>query len=137
MIINLTRKDETKRVRKIYNEKREVKLRRVQNHNQKIKDLMQKQKLDQIRGSTYESGVALKGLLPTEVQKKDAEMKEKGKVICKHPGCYVKGHKSLRIKKCKYNHCTDEDNLHDEIDREMRRLFPESYGELFFFFYFS
>ena len=34
---NLRRKDETKRVRKAYNEIREVKLRRVRNHIEKVK----------------------------------------------------------------------------------------------------
>ena len=37
---NLRRKDETKRVRKEYNERKEVKLRRVRNHIEKVKELM-------------------------------------------------------------------------------------------------
>ena len=115
-------------MRKLYNKKREVKLRRVQKHNDNMKEMIQKQKLDEIRGSTYSCGIALKELAPSAAEIKDTEKKEKLGVKCNLPGCYEKGHKLIRSKKCKYNYCKDWENLHEEVDKEMRLLYPEDFG---------
>ena len=90
---------------------------------------MEKQKLDVIRGSTYQSGEALKDLVPTAVLKKETEKKQRLKVDCGLFGCYVKGHKRITSKKCKYHNMKNEDDLHKAVDEEMRLIYPEEYGE--------
>ena len=128
---NLKSKDKTKEVRKKYNERKEVKLRRVRNHIENIRELMAKQKLDEIRGSTYRSGEAVAGLLPSRVEMLENKKKEEGNINCKLPGCNdEKTHKtSVRSKHCKYYKCTDKKDLHESIEKEMRKLYPEDYGE--------
>ena len=66
---------------------------------------MQKHKLDEIRGATCQSGVALMVLVPSQVSKKETEKKEKELIKCKLFGCCGKNHKLICSKKCKYYHC--------------------------------
>ena len=86
---------------------------------------MEKQKLDEIRGSTYRSGEAISGLVPSRVAMVENRKKEEGNINCKLPGCNdEKTRKTIRSKKCKYIKCTGKKDLHDAIEREMRLLYP-------------
>ena len=126
---HLRKKDRTKQLKKEYVKRSDVKLRRVKNHIDKMREMMEKQRLDEIRGFTYQSGSAIAGLVPSRVEKMENEKKKRGKIDCKLPGCYVKGHRSVRSKKCKYHHCTGRENLHDAVRKEMKLIYPEEYGK--------
>lgn len=133
LIDNLSQRDQTKSRKRKYNAKREVKLKRVKVQNEKMKEMMKKQKLDEIRGATYQSGVALLDLVPSEVSKLEEEKKERGNISCKLLGCNdEKKHKSNRSKKCRYHTCVSAQELRAAVDATMRRMYPQHYGELFY-----
>ena len=82
LINNLIQQENTKERKHKHNQKREMKVKRRKVQNDKIKETMEKQKLDEIRGATYQFGKALKHLIPNTVLKIKEEIKLKGNIHC-------------------------------------------------------
>ena len=130
LLDNLSQRDQSKDRKRKYNAKREVKLKRIKVQNEKMQEMMKKQKLDEIRGATYKSGVALLDLVPSAVSKLEEEKKDKENINCKLLGCNEeKKHKSNRSKNCRYHTCSSAGELRAAVDKTMRQMYPQHYGE--------
>ena len=88
------------------------KKRRVTTNNNKIKRLMEKQRIDEKQGKTYGSGVALESdSIPEFVKEAEEEKKELLGIQCPFYGCFVKGHKTTKgkmpVSRCKKKRRTE------------------------------
>ena len=132
LVNNLSQQDNTKERKRKHNEKRETKIKRRRIQNEKMKDMMQKQKLDEIRGKTYQSGEAMRHLIPNEVLKIEEDIKLKGNINCGLWGCnHEKKHKTSKSKHCRYFTYKDAKSLTTAVDSRMRCVYPHHYGEFF------
>ena len=126
---NLNGNDKRKERKRKYVAKKETKARRVKVQNQNMKEEIAKQKRDAERGFTYQSGIALKGLVPVEVQKVDNEKKRINNIKCDMFGCHNPNHKTIRNKKCKYHTFNKRSLLRKEVDKTMRGMYSSLYGK--------
>ena len=132
LVKNLSQQDQTKQRKRKYNEKRETKVKRRRVQNEKMKDMMRKQQLDEVRGKTYQSGEAMRHLIPNEVLKIEEEIKLKGKINCGLWGCnHDKVHKSSRSKRCRYHTYHNAKELTQAVTSRMQVVYPAYFGELF------
>ena len=75
---NLENADSKKNLKRKYVEGKDVKAKRVRLQNEKIQDMIQKQKEDEERGSTYCHGMALQeSLVPMSVKEIEEQIKRK------------------------------------------------------------
>ena len=93
--------DQTRGYKKHYQSLTRVKIKRVSDNKLKTKELMNKQKFDDQKGMTYDSGVAIEvtGTLPLYIQKTENDKKTLLGIDCKWYGCFEKGHKTNAAKK--------------------------------------
>ena len=66
---------------------------------------MQKQKTDEVRGTTYGTGVVFDTdsiLIPELIKQIEQNKKLENKVLCLFEGCFIRGYKITRANNCKY-----------------------------------
>ena len=91
--------------------------------NQKIKDLMEKQKLDEKTRKTYGVSVTLESnLIPNWT--------ETSSNTCSFYGCSGK-HVTTKAKGCKYHGCKNDGELNDRVQAYLEETYIAHYGECF------
>ena len=135
---HLKQKDRAMEIKRNYQKKREVKIQRFRNHHQKMRELIAKEKKDEIRGKTYGAGVALSKWVPEEVKRKEEEIKKLLKCDCDLYGCYAGGHTTTNSKKCKYHTCDSNEEVMLAMDEFLKRMYGKyfvdgKYIEMIFF----
>ena len=129
----LEKKDGKKKLKNEYESKFEVKVRRSQKTNDKIKAEIIKAKKDAERGCTYGSGVALKrnATIPLEIMEIEAKKKKNKSQNCPFVGCLGKQHTTTKSKNCKYYGCKDQKQLDEAIETYLWDEYPDIYdGEI-------
>ena len=128
----LQSQDKSRFYRKEYKERTSVKKRRVTNNNNKIKELMEKQRIDEKQGKTYGSGVALDSdSIPEFVKEAEERKKELLGIQCPFYGCFVKNHKTTKAKKCQYYGVKNKEELNIKITAYLQNIYPAQYGECY------
>ena len=125
-------KDQNHTYRKKYSEKIETKQRRVKIKNQKMKELMAKQRIDERRGATYGAGVAIESdtfQIPPLIKETEAKKKIQLKIDCPWSGCYKKGHKTNRSKLYKYWGKTNDNSFATALEIYLKSEYPDQYGK--------
>ena len=100
--------------------------------NQKMKEQMAKQRIDEKRGATYGAGVAIESdtfQIPPLIKETEAKKKIQLKIDCPWPGCYKKGHKTNRAKGCKYYGKTNDDSFVTALEIYLKSEYPDQYGK--------
>ena len=116
-----------------YQKQKEVKVRRSQSNNDKIKEQMEQQKKDYNKGMTYGAGVALSmDTYPDFIREKETQKKELLNVQCPWFGCFTKGHVSTKAKKCQYHgYYKNDQELQQKIHAYLKPIYPSHYGECY------
>ena len=102
-------------------------------NNNKIKELMEKQRIDEKQGKTYGGGVALEcDSIPRYIHEAEERKKELlGKNRCTFYGCFIKGHLTTKAKKCQYHGVKNKEELNERINAYLKNIYPEQYGECY------
>ena len=129
----LRSQDQNRGYKKHYQSLTRVKIKRVSDNNFKIKELMNKQKLDDGKGMTYGAGVAIEvtETLPLYIQKAENDKKTLLGIDCKWYGCFEKGHKTNAAKKCQYYACYDDEEIKEKMHAYLKQIYPTHYGECY------
>ena len=110
-----------------------VKKRRVTTNNNKIKGLMEKQRIDEKQRKTYGSGVAIESYsIPEFVKETEERKKELLGIQCLFYGCFVKEHKTTKAKKCQYHGVKNKEELNVKINAYLQKHYQEQYGECYY-----
>ena len=103
------------------------KKRRVTTNNNKIKELMEKQRIYEKQGKTYRCGVALDSdSIPEFVKEAEERKKELLGIQCPFYGCFVKGHKTTKAKKCQYRGVRNKEELNVKINAYLQKHFQNN-----------
>ena len=93
---------------------------------------MEKQRIDEIQGKTYGSGVALDSdSIPEFVKEAEERKKELLGIHCPFYGCFVKNHKTTKAKKCQYYGVKNKEELNIRITAYLKNIYPAQYGECY------
>ena len=112
-----------------YKSKPEVKSRRVKDQQEKIREGMEKQRIDKAKGATYGSGIGVSSPHPPEVLRLENEFKKKNNIECSMLGCHEAGHKRSTSKKCTYHGLKKADLIEAAMDSRLQELYPSQYGK--------
>ena len=109
--IFLNSQDQIREYKKHYRSLKRVKIKRVSDNNIKIKNLMQKQKIDDEKGIADGTGFAIEctDTLPSHIKLAEDNKKKLLGVKYSFYGCFVKGHVTNKAKKCQYNGAKDDE----------------------------
>ena len=125
--------DQIRDYKKHYRSLARVKIKIVSDNNIKIKNLMQKQKIDDKKGMTYGDGVAMEctDTLPSQIKLAEDDKKKLLGVKFPFYGCFVKGYVTNKAKRCQYHSCYDDDEIKNKMNTHLQKIHPMHYGECF------
>ena len=96
----------------------------------KIKELLEKQKQDEKRGATYGVGITFDDetfTIPKSIKEIERKKLEQN-VECVMESCFIRGHKTMRAKYCKYHGIWNKEELNKAILKYLVKAYPEHYG---------
>ena len=92
-------------------------------NNNKIKELIEKQRIDEKQGKTYGSGVAIESdSIPEFVKEAEERKKELLGIQCSFYGYFVKAHKTTKAKKYQYHGVKNKEELNIKINAYLQKI---------------